>query len=303
MNLADNKELFEQAVLRTSEWLNINPAIIEKDYYVTRILKQLVTLDPNIIFKGGTSLSKCYKLIERFSEDVDLNYDNHGENLTVGMRRNFSKFVMNCGELIGMELYNLEEIYSRRNFNRYVFRYPAAYSFEAVKSQLIIETAVEIKSFPTEIKEADSYIYQYLRAENLEQFIDDFALSPFDVVVQKKERTFVDKIFAVCDYYLSKEIHEHSRHLYDLYKLLPTIEIGDELVGLINDVRSVRKESKMCLSAQDGCNVGKVLKEIINNNIYRNDYQTITRDLLFERVEYDAVIDNLQKIVDLNFGI
>ena len=43
-----------------SEAMIINPATIEKDYYVTYFLKELVASDPNIVFRGGTSLSKCY---------------------------------------------------------------------------------------------------------------------------------------------------------------------------------------------------------------------------------------------------
>lgn len=73
--LHNNNELFKQIILRTSEDTGIKAAIIEKDYYVTLFLKSIVNELPDIIFKGGTSLSKCYKLIDRFSEDIDLNID------------------------------------------------------------------------------------------------------------------------------------------------------------------------------------------------------------------------------------
>lgn len=82
MNLCDDKTIFQQAILQASQKLNIHPAIIEKDYYVTQMLQQLVSKDPDIIFKGGTSLSKCYKVIDRFSEDIDLNYDSHNTHLS-----------------------------------------------------------------------------------------------------------------------------------------------------------------------------------------------------------------------------
>ena len=71
--LHHDKELFRQIILLTSEDTGIEYSIIEKDYYVTMFLKSLVEKQPDIIFKGGTSLSKCYKLIKRFSEDLDLN--------------------------------------------------------------------------------------------------------------------------------------------------------------------------------------------------------------------------------------
>lgn len=47
---------------------------MEKDYYLTLFLKSLVARQRGIVFKGGTSLSKCHKVIDRFSEDIDLNY-------------------------------------------------------------------------------------------------------------------------------------------------------------------------------------------------------------------------------------
>jgi len=70
---------FEQAVIRAAEHfrpLGLREAIIEKDYYVTetlRIIEQ--TAGPEIIFKGGTSLSKGWGLIQRFSEDIDIFVD------------------------------------------------------------------------------------------------------------------------------------------------------------------------------------------------------------------------------------
>ena len=57
--------------------------MIEKDYYVTMLLKNMARRLPFLVFKGGTSLSKCYQIIHRFSEDIDLTVD---RVLTQGMR-------------------------------------------------------------------------------------------------------------------------------------------------------------------------------------------------------------------------
>ena len=73
MMLHDSRDLFRQIVLLASEAMRIDSGIIEKDYYVTMFLKSLVARQPQILLKGGTSLSKCYRLIKRFSEDIDLN--------------------------------------------------------------------------------------------------------------------------------------------------------------------------------------------------------------------------------------
>lgn len=94
-SMADRNDLF-QAVARKR---GLTPAIIEKDFWVCWTLKRLFTLpDPpaGLLFKGGTSLSKVFGIIERFSEDVDLSFDRAGlgfggdndpMNATSGKRR------------------------------------------------------------------------------------------------------------------------------------------------------------------------------------------------------------------------
>lgn len=75
MTLHEDRKSFEEILIQTSKYFNIDVSIIEKDYYVALMLKQLANSIPNLIFKGGTSLSKCYHLVERFSEDIDLNIE------------------------------------------------------------------------------------------------------------------------------------------------------------------------------------------------------------------------------------
>lgn len=75
MNLHKNKQEFYDTLLAVGNKFNTSPAIIEKDYYVTLFLDALSKRVPNLVFKGGTSLSKCYKIINRFSEDIDLTLD------------------------------------------------------------------------------------------------------------------------------------------------------------------------------------------------------------------------------------
>src|SRR5271168_2174186 len=70
---------FEQAIIRAAEHLRprgLREAIIEKDYFVTEALRLIEqAYGPQVIFKGGTSLSKGWGLIQRFSEDIDIFLD------------------------------------------------------------------------------------------------------------------------------------------------------------------------------------------------------------------------------------
>ncbi|MCL1904667.1 MAG: nucleotidyl transferase AbiEii/AbiGii toxin family protein [Methanomassiliicoccaceae archaeon] len=79
MLLHNDKEKFVQLVDEVSIDRGIKVALIEKDYYITLFLKKLKEKEPLLVFKGGTCLSKCFKLIKRFSEDIDINLDGVSE--------------------------------------------------------------------------------------------------------------------------------------------------------------------------------------------------------------------------------
>lgn len=85
MYLHNEHDLFSEIIYSTSATLKLPVPIVEKDYYVTMILKLLSKRVPKCVFKGGTSLSKCYHVIDRFSEDVDITFSN---TLTQGERQN-----------------------------------------------------------------------------------------------------------------------------------------------------------------------------------------------------------------------
>lgn len=113
MKLHNNKKEFIDTILLIADKLNTAPAIIEKDYYVTIFLQELHKRMPNVLFKGGTSLSKCYKLINRFSEDIDLTLDIN--NQTQSNKRKLSHTIIEVCNELGFELINKSNIYSRRN--------------------------------------------------------------------------------------------------------------------------------------------------------------------------------------------
>lgn len=79
MFLHEDPGLFRDIIEAASASQNNRPiSIIEKDYYVTMILKLLSEEAPGCVFKGGTSLSKCHHAIDRFSEDIDITFSDAG---------------------------------------------------------------------------------------------------------------------------------------------------------------------------------------------------------------------------------
>ena len=75
MYLHKDKDKFRDIVEQVANRTGRSTAVIEKDYYVTLILKLLSEKLNNCVFKGGTSLSKGFHVINRFSEDIDITFD------------------------------------------------------------------------------------------------------------------------------------------------------------------------------------------------------------------------------------
>ena len=115
----ENKELFRDAVLLASQKLEVSEDIVEKDYYVTMILKKLSAIEYPIVFKGGTSLSKAFQIIDRFSEDIDITFTEHlGEARRKKLKYNILKPI---ADDLGVEIRNFESIESDKNLNYYDF--------------------------------------------------------------------------------------------------------------------------------------------------------------------------------------
>jgi len=299
MNLHKDKEVFEQYLAATMDFMGaVDISIIEKDYFVTYFLKKIAERQPDVVFKGGTSLSKCYKLIKRFSEDLDINVNRETAKLSEGQRRKLSQDIIFIIEESGFSLENPDQIHSRRDFNRYMIDYGMSASESFLKSYLVVETFVPIKSFPTIMMSAMSLVSEFLVANNAEDEVAKYGLEPFKVNVQSIERTFIDKVYAISDYYLDKKTENHSRHIYDLYKLYPEISFDSAFSELVLEVRCIRKPHAACLSAQDGVDLPGLLHKIAHENYFFSDYNQITKTLLFEDVSYSEAISVLDSILE-----
>ena len=277
--------------------MNIGEPLIEKDYYLTLFLKGLTVQEPLLVFKGGTCLSKCFKLVKRFSEDVDINLEG-ASNLTPKRRKLFKQHIINAIDAAGLELTNLEETRSGRDHNLYKIAYPVAFESEALKQRLEVETYFLIDSFPNVEMPVSSMIYDHLKEGNLEDVIAEFDLQPFNIRVQSLQRTFVDKIFALCDYYLGGRTEKMSRHLYDIHKILPHMSLDDDMRNFIEEIRRAREGKRDCLSAGKNFSLPDAIERIIAEKVYKNDYDLVTSVLLYESAPYGEVIGSLKKIAD-----
>lgn len=295
MILHKDKDKFDIAIKTASRYFNVAPAIIEKDYYVTLILLKLTERVPNLLFKGGTSLSKCYKIIDRFSEDIDITLDS--EHQSQGNRKKIKQTIIEICKELSVNLLNEDETRSRRNYNCYKIDYCPRNRLSELNQQILIETTFIVKAFPDEVKKASSLIYDYLKAIGNNEAIVKYELEPFEIRVQTLDRTLVDKVFAVCDYMLDNKMERKSRHIYDLFRLLTVVELDDNLKTLIKEVRENRKLNAKCYSAQDGMNIQELLQKMIDTAFFKKDYKKNTQKLLSKNVTYEMAIKAIEVIV------
>jgi len=168
MILHKDKKIFQNYITETTKHMNLSSndkEMIEKDYYVTYFLNEIAKKQPNLVFKGGTSLSKCHKIINRFSEDIDLSVEPKTDKVTESQGRELKKDIIEIIEQSGFILENPEAVRSRRNFNRYVINYNSSIEQDFLEPNLIVETSVFVKSFSNETKEVSSLIYDYLKSK------------------------------------------------------------------------------------------------------------------------------------------
>lgn len=299
VELFENKEEFLQIINLTSEYYGMDAALIEKDYFVTLFLKKAKEAVPGLVFKGGTSLSKCYKIIDRFSEDLDLTLDT--EHFTQSKKRNSVKALADVCSELGLTLANRQQIeeHTHGNFNCYVIEYPIVFASESITPGLKVEMTYIQKSYPYETVKASSYITDFLAQNGNADIIAEYGLEPFDMKVQSLERTLIDKVFALGDYYLSNSTLRTSRHIYDLSRLLTKVDLSaPAMKELVVSVRNDRKANKTCLSAQDGVDVPELLQKIVTEETFKKDYEGVTMKLLTKPVSYNEAIQAIEKVIE-----
>lgn len=227
LHTAESKT-FSDAIRAASEHLKINQVFVEKDYWITLVLNRLSkTKHVNeTVFKGGTSLSKGFGLINRFSEDVDIaiiNAANKSGNVVKNIIRTVEKEITK--ELTEI---NLEGVTSKGSrFRKSVFEYESI-DKQYKNNRLIVEINSFANPFPYQQCKIKSFIYDFLKATNNAQYIEEYTLQPFTINVLMKEQTLLEKLVSLIRFSFDKDavqsISTKIRHFYDLYFLMNDFE-------------------------------------------------------------------------------
>lgn len=100
-------------------------------------------------------------------------------------------------------------------------------------------------------------------------------------------------------YYVLKKERRNSRHIYDIYKILGVIDISNkDLKPFIEEIRTIRKKNKNCVTAQDNVDINEILKEIVESNYYKKDYEKVTSLLVTKPISYNEIITCIPKIIE-----
>ncbi|MCK4706273.1 MAG: nucleotidyl transferase AbiEii/AbiGii toxin family protein [Gammaproteobacteria bacterium] len=227
MILHEDKDVFITYVSSVSQSLGLPEVYIEKDYWVTRSLKQLSESDMSndIVFKGGTSLSKAHNLIHRFSEDIDLAAIADG--LGDAKRKRLLKDI-EAVACKGLDLLPDDKRNSKGSkFRKTVYRYPR-FSDEDDFGQASPELLLEVNTFtnpePCERKVIQSMIADMLLSADRQDLIEQYELGSFELNVLSVHRTLIEKLLGIIkDSYFEDPIVRLTiriRHVYDICMIL-----------------------------------------------------------------------------------
>lgn len=230
------REDFESLLDEAARFHGIpDPAFVEKDYYVTEALRAVASgFGDHVIFKGGTSLSKGWSLIHRFSEDIDLyvHPGDRGEKARNTLLKAVANAVGTCPALSARKL----QPHPVKGVARAtVFEYRSATYETRIENMVIVRAGIQSGIFPTEVLEIRSLLAEFLASRGVGPISND--METFKMNVLHYRRTFVEKLFALHDKVARGVLAEgghlgrYARHYYDVSQLLPLAEVQAMLNG------------------------------------------------------------------------
>lgn len=312
MNLHNNTETFKQAITFTSQTKGLSEIYIEKDYWVTYVLHKIFnsSLKEAVIFKGGTALAKCYGIIERFSEDIDLVLFRTGNESGNQLKTKLKSI----SELISSDIPEIhrEGITNKLGMIRKTaHNYPKLFDgiFGQVRNDIILETGWLGSFEPFEERPINSYIYEVLKQNNQEELIEEFGLSPFTVTALSPTRTICEKIMSLVRFSHTEnpitDLNNKIRHLYDLHQLLQNTDLNKffesadfntMLLKVANEDKQSFKNNNEWLKIHP--KEALIFSEVENTwKLLRNTYQTTFSTLVFGEIpDENSILNTLHKI-------
>ena len=328
---ATRAEIFTE----TAAQMNVAPIIVEKDFWVCWTLKRVFSLKDvgaGLIFKGGTSLSKAYGIIHRFSEDIDLSLNRHDLGFTDdrdpasldisnnARKRLLKELTETCTDIVQGSLrdqiitimqealpdFKIDVMVSESDPQTLIFNYPESLkpptSGSYLQDKVKLEFGARSDHLPAESRSLSAYAAQY--------FPDQFKEADVNVNTLGAERTFWEKATILHMLYYraeSKDLAKHmSRHYYDFAELAQTdvrsVALGN--LDLLTQVAQHKNRFFPSAEAQYDQARPPTLKlsphDVLKQKL-RRDYQNMQEMIFHEAPDFDDVLDIIKKIeADIN---
>ena len=234
MPLHENKTEFRELITLAAREKHIPESAVERDYYIVQALRFLSESEnaDRCVFKGGTSLSKCYPgSIERFSEDIDLTYIPEDGMTDKQIERKLK--AVEKAMTAGAETEIIPEERNARNKSVWFWH-------GSRENKIKLEIGSSVRPEPYGVKTLKTYVQEYLETHGFEDAVREYGLTEIKVNVLNVERTFLDKIMSVKRHTICGTIRVKARHIYDVTRLfqMPGIRAfldnKDELKRLID---------------------------------------------------------------------
>jgi len=317
----DKLNIFNQ----TSELSGLPSSAVEKDWWVTLSLNIIFSLPyaNHIVFKGGTSLSKAWDLIERFSEDIDLVIDRNRLGFEGELSKTQVKKLRKASySFIGNDFYN--------DINNELIKLGVP-DYELVVQEtkdtdtdpLVIE--LHYKSLTETSEYLKPRVLIEVGARSLMEPVDNktiismvsskfnelpFAEKEITIPVVSPKRTFLEKIFLLHEEFQKEtkfiRVERMSRHLYDLEKLMDTTHGTEALkdVTLYNIIVEHRKSFNAIRGIDYANHTSKSInivppEETIKH--WEKDYKTMQESMFYgSTISFDKL---MERITELNTRI
>lgn len=290
---------------QVSEKKGLPSSAVEKDWWVTLALNVIFSLSysKHIVFKGGTSLSKAWNLIERFSEDIDLAIDRKYLGFEGQLSKTQVKKLRKAScSFIGSEFYkDINDALIKLGVTDYELvvqetkdsdtdplvielRYKSlTETSDYLRPRVLIEVGARSLMEPVENKVIISMVSEVFREL-------PFAETEIIIPVVSPKRTFLEKIFLLHEEFQKEtkfiRVERMSRHLYDLEKLMDTIYGTDALKDIeLYDIILVHRMNFNTVRGIDYANHSPQLISILppeeTIKDWEKDYKTMQESMFY----------------------
>jgi len=298
--------------------------VIEKDWWVIAVIRALFSLPyaEHLLFKGGTSLSKCWHIIERFSEDVDIAINREflgfSEELSNNQIRNKLRKV-SCSFIREKLTVDLAKELENQGVNSDLFSIKANVTEDTTKDPEIIE--VTYKS----VMDGLTYINPVVKLEigcrsmrepfekvKIQSLIDEtfpdmpFSEKPFEVNAAVPQRTFIEKLCLLQEEFAKPQelvrTNRMSRHLYDIVKIADTYIANNALedkklwTSIIDHRRKYVKMKNFDYELLKSQNISIIPPDFIISQ-WQQDYETMRETMIYgESLPFNKLIDKIKQL-------